>query len=140
MKTLFKDFIKCGLTGWCLEILFTSFGAFRRRDMRLQGVTSLWMFPIYGLAVIIKPFAHMLHHKSIVHRGLVYMTGIFIAEYLAGGFLKKRRLCPWNYHFSSWQFKDVIRLDYAPLWFLVGLLYERILMHHNPSVLKKHPS
>ena len=50
-----KNFLICGLTGWCIEIIFTSLGAFLRGDLRLIGQTSLWMFPIYGLAAFIKP-------------------------------------------------------------------------------------
>jgi len=39
-----------GLLGWCAEVVFTAIvGLVRRRDRRLTGQTSLWMFPIYGL-------------------------------------------------------------------------------------------
>ena len=50
-----RNFFICGLTGWCLEILFTSIGNCSRHDLRLIGQTSIWMFPIYGMACIIKP-------------------------------------------------------------------------------------
>ena len=50
-----RNFFICGLTGWCLEILFTSIGNCSRHDLRLIGQTSVWMFPIYGMACIIKP-------------------------------------------------------------------------------------
>ena len=43
-----RNFLICGLTGWCMEILFTSAGSLARHDGRLIGQTSLWMFPIYG--------------------------------------------------------------------------------------------
>ena len=45
-----KNFFVCGLTGWCMEILFTSTGSFLKQDKRLIGRTSVWMFPIYGTA------------------------------------------------------------------------------------------
>ena len=45
---MLKNFLKCGLTGWCMEISFTALDSLRRRDMTLKGCTSLWMFPIYG--------------------------------------------------------------------------------------------
>ena len=51
-KLSYKDFLICGLTGWCLEILFTSAGTFFKKDTRLIGQTSLWMFPIYSMAAI----------------------------------------------------------------------------------------
>ena len=45
-----KTFFICGLTGWCMEILFTSLGGLLRGDLLLNGHTSIWMFPIYGRA------------------------------------------------------------------------------------------
>lgn len=53
-----KNFFVCGLTGWCMEILFTSTGSFLKQDKRLIGRTSVWMFPIYGTAAVIAPLYH----------------------------------------------------------------------------------
>lgn len=50
-----RNFLICGLTGWCMEILFTSASSLARHDGRLIGQTSLWMFPIYGMAACIGP-------------------------------------------------------------------------------------
>lgn len=50
-----RNFLICGLTGWCMEILFTSAGSLAKHDGRLIGQTSLWMFPIYGMAACIGP-------------------------------------------------------------------------------------
>ena len=55
MRKLFQNFIKCGILGWCLEISFTALNALRRRDYTLRGVTSLWMFPIYGAGCLLTP-------------------------------------------------------------------------------------
>ena len=55
------------------------------------------------------------------------MTLIFSMEYTTGTLLAKRHLCPWDYQQSRWNIKRYIRLDYAPLWFGAGLLFERIL-------------
>ena len=41
---------------------------------------------------------------------------------------KKRERCPWAYDRSGWNVGGVIRLDYAPAWFLVGLLFERVIL------------
>ena len=35
-----RNFLICGLTGWCMEILFTSVGSLARHDGRLIGQTS----------------------------------------------------------------------------------------------------
>lgn len=133
-----KNFLKCGLIGWCLEILFTSMDALRRRDMTLQGHTSLWMFPIYGSAAILSPVSRLLKGKSAMTRGLAYMSLIFSIEYLTGRFLSRKKSCPWDYRRSRWNIGRVIRLDFAPYWFCVGLLYEQILYpdrHEHPKVL-----
>lgn len=125
--TFFKNFLKCGLAGWCLEILFTAVGALRRRDMTLKGNTSLWMFPIYGCAAVFAPISRLLRKKSVWFRGFTYMSIIFSTEYFAGRMLRHRSLCPWDYGRSRWNLSRVIRLDYAPCWFGAGLLFERLL-------------
>ena len=74
MRNFLKNFLKCGITGWCLEVLYTSLNSLRRRDMTLKGITSLWMFPIYGCAAIFTPLCRMLHAKPLEQRGLAYMS------------------------------------------------------------------
>ena len=59
------------------------------------------------------------------------MLGIFTVEYTSGMYLKKRGCCPWDYSDSPYHINGVIRLDYAPLWFLTGLFYEKRL-RSNP--------
>lgn len=55
------------------------------------------------------------------------MAMIFSAEFLSGTFLRRRKLCPWDYSRSRYHIGRVIRLDYAPCWFITGLLFERLL-------------
>lgn len=124
-----KDFLRCGLTGWCMEILFTSFHAFRKRDMRLTGRTSLWMFPIYGSAAFLKPLFKILHNRPVILRGSIYMTLIFAAEYITGHILSRHKLCPWDYGHCRCHINRLIRLDFAPNWFMAGLLFERLLLN-----------
>lgn len=128
------NFIHCGLWGLLLEIAFTAFQSFRRRDLRLTGSTSLWMFPIYGMAAFLAPLCRLLQNRSLAFRGLIYTVFLFAGEFLTGAWLKRRGLCPWDYGRSRWSLGKVIRLDYAPLWFLTGLLFERLLREHAPSL------
>ena len=65
LKTFLIDFMKCGLTGWCMEIIFTALGSLRDRDMTLKGVTSLWMFPIYGCAAVVAPLSRLFNLRFI---------------------------------------------------------------------------
>ncbi|WP_277935156.1 putative ABC transporter permease [Parablautia muri] len=122
-----KKFLKCGLLGWCLEIIFTAFSSLKKRDMRLLGKTSLWMFPIYGSVCLLGPLFKSLKSLPSYVRGSIYALCIFMGEYLTGNFLKTHRLCPWNYERSRWHIGKVVRLDYFPVWFLAGLLFERLL-------------
>ncbi len=130
-KNFFHSFLRCGVTGWCLEILFTALASFRRRNLRLTGTTSLWMFPIYGSVACFRPFFRAMQKRPLFLRGLTYMTMIFSAEFLSGRFLRRRRLCPWDYSRSRYHIGRVIRLDYAPCWFITGLLFEHLLCRHT---------
>lgn len=97
-------------------------------DHKLMGNTSLFMFPIYGSAFLIKPVAKAIRNKPLWFRGTVYTGLIYLMEYLSGCFLQKRRVCPWDYSKARLNLKGVIRLDYAPGWFILGLLYEHLLL------------
>lgn len=127
MKTFLKNFLKCGLLGWCLEITFTALGSLQKRDLRLMGQTSLWMFPIYGSACLLDPLFKRLKNMPLFIRGSAYSLCIFAGEYLTGRYLEDRKLCPWNYEGTRWHIQKVIRLDYFPNWFLAGLLFEKLL-------------
>ena len=131
---ILKSFLRCGLAGWCFEIIFTALGSFRNHNFTLMGKTSLWMFPIYGSAAFLRPIFKLLHGKSLFQRGLTYMSLIFSAEYFSGILLRKHNLCPWDYSHSKWNIGKVIRLDYAPLWFFAGLFFE----HFNEPNEKKN--
>ena len=122
-----KNFVKCGICGWCLELIWTSLHSLSRQDYKLIGHSSIWMFPIYGMAAIIRPVSQKLKNTNIALRGLIYMNGIFSMEYLTGILLKKKNLCPWDYSETPFNIRGVIRLDYAPVWFVTGLLFEKVL-------------
>lgn len=127
MKTLFKNFILCGILGWCFEIIYTAAHSLRRRDMKLTGQTSIWMFPIYGLAALLKPLFTFMKTKPVLIRGSIYSFLIFAAEFIAGDYLTKKNICPWDYFRSKWNVKRLIRLDYIPHWMAAGLIFEKIL-------------
>lgn len=128
-----KNFLLCGFTGWCLEILFTSFGSFRKRELKLLGQTSLWMFPIYGMASFLKPLSSLIGRFPAVVRAFFYSLFIFLGEYFSGSILKKYKMCPWDYSNARANVKGVIRLDYAPYWMIAGLIFERILAGPSPK-------
>lgn len=124
------NFLTCGTTGWCMEIIFTSLRCIADKNRKLIGNTSIWMFPIYGMASFLKPVCSHMKDKSILKRGSIYTLCIFTGEYLTGSFLKRFEACPWDYSHCPLNVKGLIRLDYAPLWFGAGLLFEKILCRH----------
>ena len=128
MKNFIRDFIKCGIAGWCMEICFTALDSLRRRDMKLMGHTSLWMFPIYASAVFLKPFFWLLKGKPVLVRGTIYAALILVGEYITGSLLTKHKNCPWDYTRSKWHIKKIIRLDYLPNWIFAGLFFEYIIV------------
>ena len=119
-----NKFIQCGVIGWCAEILWTGLNSLANGHIKLMGHSSLWMFPIYGCAAVISPLSKIYRRCNAFVRGLVYMLHIFFGEFLFGTILKKFGACPWDYSTSSFHVNGVIRLDYAPLWFILGLFYE----------------
>lgn len=71
-------FLIYGIVGWIIEILWTGFHSFLRKDYSLMGNTSLLMFPIYGLVLALEPAFIFLVGYPLVVRGGVYMLSIFL--------------------------------------------------------------
>lgn len=118
-------FFLYGIAGWIIEILWTAAASLKRGDKRMIGYTSLWMMPIYGSAVMFEPLYGIIYVLPVFIRGLIYMTCIFAAEFLSGFALEEIiGSCPWDYSSARYNVCGLIRLDYAPCWFAVGLLFE----------------
>lgn len=64
-------------TGWCLEILWTGLHSLVTGHFTMMGKTSLLMFPIYGLAALIRPAYYKLARFPVMVRGIIYSCGIF---------------------------------------------------------------
>lgn len=130
IKKFCKNFIRCGLCGWCLECFWTGINSIKNwkgNDKTLSCRTSIWMFPIYGLAACLPPICTKLQKRNALFRGGVYATLIYITEFITGVILKKYGACPWDYSKSKFNIKGVIRFDYIPVWILTGLFFEKIL-------------
>jgi uncharacterized membrane protein len=119
-----------GLSGWFLEILYTGLGSlFIHGDIKLRGQTYLWMFLIYGLAIFIEPIHNKFRMLPVIMRGVIYVFVIFSIEYATGYILKSIiGVCPWNYAGNKYSINGIIELDFAPIWFVAGLFFEKL---HN---------
>ena len=71
-----SDFVKCGILGWCIEIIWTAFHGIKNKNNKFIGYTSIIMFPIYGLASVIKPISLKLKKMKMptIIRGILYVV------------------------------------------------------------------
>lgn len=115
-----------GLIGWIIEVIWTGMGSLLAGDLRLTSQTYLWMLPIYGAGVLLE-YVH--DHIRDIHwlaRGSMYMLLIFAIEYSAGWLIRGIvGVAPW-YYSNPFSVDHLIRLDYGPTWFAVGLMFEKV--------------
>lgn len=156
-----SSFCRCGIAGWCMEVMFTSVDSIMAGDWRLMGRTSLLMFPIYGMGALLLPVNCLIdqwiagiqgHERGrespireglrsqaaiLVRHGLIDMVLIFTAEYISGLWLTGLGICPWDYSMCPDHVRGVIRLRFAPLWFGAGLLLEWLTERRLCSRMQK---
>ena len=119
-----------GVLGWCAEILWTGFCSLLMGDIALTAKTYLWMFPIYGLVGLLLPlFVSLRQYCPLWQRVGVYVFAIFTVEFITGWFLQAcTGVCPWDYGDRPLSVMGLIRLDYAPLWAVLGLFFEQVAL------------
>lgn len=121
-------YIIYGFLGWNVEIIWTGFTSLTTGSKNLIGHTSVWMFFIYGAAVfLLEPIHYKIAPLNWFLRGCIWTVLIFAIEMASGLVLKFLGIEAWNYDCPA-SVLGVIRLDYAPLWFSLGLIFEKI---HN---------
>jgi hypothetical protein len=122
--TLILGFIFIGIT---MEVVATSIMDFiKYRDPRLKGETYLWMLPVYAAVPYIYLFVTSTFKDSgWIVKGFIYMIAFYLLELLAGLIIKALvGVSPWNYKDYRFHFKEVICLEYAPVWFIYGVVGE----------------
>ena len=122
--TLILGFIFIGIT---LEVVATAIMDFiKYRDPRLKGETYLWMLPVYAAVPYIYLFVTSTFKDSgWIVKGFIYMIAFYLLELLAGLIIKALvGVSPWNYKDYRFHFKEVICLEYAPVWFIYGVVGE----------------
>jgi uncharacterized membrane protein len=129
VRNFLRAFILCGITGWIIECIYTGLISMRKGNLKLTCQTSIWMLPIYGLAVFIPTIYKHIKKLNIVIRALIYALLIISVEYVTGSLLSLFDGCPWSYSESAFNYMGIIRLDYFPLWMLVGIIYEYLFRH-----------
>jgi uncharacterized membrane protein len=128
-----KHFLVYGGGGWVLEVMWTGLSSLLHGDPALTGYTYLWMFPIYGSVVLLEPIHDRIRTWRWFTRGLVWMMIFWGIEYLSGGLIQLLTgSVPWDYGTRFPAIDRLIRLDFAPVWFGAGFLFEYV---HDKLVL-----
>ena len=125
---MIKHYIFYGSLGLLMEILWTGLGSMITGNFALTGHTYIWMFFIYGLGVLFEPVHDSIRNHSIFIRGFIWVFLIFVIE-LSTGFILRSIIgyCPWDYRgATNLTIGGYIRFDYAPAWFIVGLIFEKL--------------
>lgn len=133
-NTMIKRYFLYGVIGWSMEIVWTGIYSLVNGDLALEAYTSLWMFFIYGSAVLLEPLHDIIRNWNVILRGIIWVVIIWGIEYSTGKLLLGiLDVYPWQY-FGEFAIEGIVRLDYAPAWFIAGLLFER--MHATLDKLK----
>lgn len=131
MVTPFVRAVVYMLFGVAGEVTFTGIKALIvKRDLRLQGHTQVWVYPMYALGglFVFEPLHLALAPYLIIYRFIAYGLLVFVFEFVIGSVLKWFiGECPWEYK-GKWQIHGVISLPLFPFWGALGLLGE--LLHN----------
>lgn len=119
--------------GVTMEVVFTAAVDYpRRRNIRLQGFSYIWMLPIYALVPLFLSVFHPSLQALILPARLAVYTAILLAmEYATGWILMKTTgTCPWEpeYRGKRWALHGLMRLDYAPAWALACWIFESLYL------------
>jgi len=120
--------------GLGLEVIFTGLFDCRRGTLcHLMGYSSLWYLPLYMLVpVCFNAGSSLVFQFNWIVRGIIYMLLIFAIEFVAM-FLLRLLLgaspSEKSYYQSPFNIKGLIRLDYAPVMFVLGLFLECVYRH-----------
>lgn len=117
-----------------MEVLWTGMNSLLKGDKNLSSFTSLWMFFIYGSAVFLEPIHDIICKWKWPARGVLWMVIIWGIEYSSGLLLRETLgVEAWVYT-GPYAVDSLVRLDFAPAWFVAGLFFERI--HHALDTYK----
>ncbi len=123
---MIKRFFLYGIVGWSMEIVWTGIYSLFNGDLALEAYTSLWMFFIYGSAIFLEPLHDIIRNWNVIFRGIIWVVIIWGIEYSTGKvLLGLLNVYPWQYY-GRFAVEGLVRLDYAPAWFVAGLLFERM--------------
>ncbi len=116
-----------GLLGMLVECFFTGAHSLLTRNWKATCTSYLYMIPIYGLAGITLDALHSKLALHPIYAAMIYVPVIYIFEFCFGWLLQKIiKVCPWHYGHGKFTIMGLVRIDYAPLWFLLALCFDSL--------------
>jgi len=127
-----------GLLGCSMELVFTAVTTFIERGQSRPSTSPL-MLPVYALVCpLFEPVHDGLRGRvSLPVRAATYGAGFQLVEFVSGSVLRRvTGEAPWDYRQARLNIDGLVRLDYLPLWAIVGLGAEEVhdrLMRRRPA-------
>ncbi|CAN7995092.1 unnamed protein product [Ixodes hexagonus] len=120
------------LHGFFLEVMFTAaWELVVSGSLKLHGCTSVWCLFIYSFSCLVMEKIHEVLEPwglPLHIRALAQTFWIYVWEFSTGWFLRKLNGCPWDYAAFAYNFCGLVTLEYAPLWYVCGFLFEYALL------------
>ncbi|XGW12021.1 hypothetical protein V3C99_013026 [Haemonchus contortus] len=127
---IFERLFLYGLLGFAAEVCFTAtWEAVEHGNRKLIGVTSMYIFFVYGLSILLLEKLYLIL-KDIIPlplRAAIYVLVCYCWEFSTGLFLKRWDACPWDYEsYFHYHFMGLITFEYIPVCQL-GLLRRNLV-------------
>jgi Predicted membrane protein len=93
----------------------------------------VWSLAIYGISGTVMEHIYAACKRlrvPLLLRGVCYLLWVYTWEFSTGLLLKQFNACPWDYSEFNYNVRGLITFEYAPLWFLVSILMERVVIAH----------
>jgi hypothetical protein len=132
MQEVLQRFLALGSFGILLEVLFTGFWQIFIGDFTAKAKTNLWMFIIYGAGGLLIEQISSLTELHFLIKALIDTVFIFSFEFTTGWISELIfGRCLWKYtkpgsdnEVHSRSIMGFIRVDYAPAWFMLSIVFE----------------
>ena len=119
-----------GLHGVTMEVLYTAIWEVTRLNFKAIGFSSIWAVFMYatGLFGIEQIFVRFAYKYNFLIRGTLYALWIYLVELTCGVLLELYDAKPWDYKLFAMNYGGFITLEYAPMWFILGIATEMIIV------------
>ncbi len=132
--SLLARFYIYAIHGYVTEVMFTAAWEFVvHLNWKFPGNSSVWAMLIYGTSTLVLEQMYLrLHHVvPLLGRGLLYTAWTYCWEFSTGYLLSQFGACPWDYSPFQLDFMGLVTLEYAPLWFVGGILAEKLVITYT---------